>query len=110
MYDLTAFSDDATSYNLSSDIRVIATPGHTLTDVSVIVDNVDGFGRVVIAGDLFECEQDLVDDSLWREAGSEDPDKQTANRARIIELADFIVPGHGPMFQVRDSYKGIAKC
>ena len=30
-------------------------------------------GVVVIAGDLFEKEEDLTDDKIWKEAGSEVP-------------------------------------
>ena len=67
---------------------MIATPGHTLDSVSVIVNNcTSGFSHLlenlgpdsvvaVIAGDLFEKEEDLQDESVWIEAGSEDQAKQ----------------------------------
>lgn len=86
--------------HLTKDIEVIATPGHTLSDVSVVVRNVDGLGTVVVAGDLFEKEADLNDDNIWKEAGSENEEQQIANRAKVLAKADYIVPGHGPMFRV----------
>ena len=44
----------------------------------------------------------LSDDSIWLEAGSQDEQRQRENRARILELSDYIVPGHGPMFKVNE--------
>ena len=83
------------------DLMVMATPGHTLDSVSVKV-NTDN-GVVVVAGDLFEKQDDLADDSIWKEAGSEDEVQQEKNRRKVLEMADFIVPGHGPMFKVLHS-------
>jgi glyoxylase-like metal-dependent hydrolase (beta-lactamase superfamily II) len=63
-------------------------------------------GVVAIAGDTFEREEDISDPSLWRDvAGSEDPAKQEESRKRLLDMADYIVPGHGPMFKVRQAYK-----
>ena len=60
-------------------------------------------GLYLITGDLFEKEEDIKDESIWREAGSEDPEKQVIHRQKVLSTADFIVPGHGPMF--RNAYK-----
>lgn len=91
-------------------IRVIPTPGHTATDVTVLVDtgalgsSQDALGLVAVTGDLFEREEDLTDPSLWRNlGGSEQPELQQANREKILAIADHIIPGHGPMF--RNPYK-----
>ena len=57
-------------------VRVIATPGHTLDSVSlVVVTGTKEQGTVVIAGDNFEKEEDLQDPDLWKSAGSEDEEK-----------------------------------
>ena len=53
----------------------------------------------VCPGDLFECEADLTDDSIWRDV-SENPEVQLENRQKILKIADFIIPGHGPGFKV----------
>jgi len=80
-------------------VRVIATPGHTLDSVSVVVvTGTKEQGTVVIAGDNFEKEEDLQDPDLWKSAGSEDEEKQVESRRSVLDLADWVVPGHGKMF------------
>ena len=76
-------------------VQVVCTPGHTPQDVSVIVRGT-GFGTVVVSGDLFEHEDD---ENLWREF-SECPDKHSESRKKVLEIADWIIPGHGKMFKV----------
>jgi len=58
---------------------------------------------VAIVGDLFEREEDLKDASLWKDC-SFDPIMQAGQRQRILKLADFIIPGHGPMFEVKPEH------
>ncbi|XP_013382854.1 metallo-beta-lactamase domain-containing protein 1-like [Lingula anatina] len=84
-------------------LEVISTPGHTGIDVSVVVRGTDQ-GTVVIAGDLFERAEDLDNPVLWQE-GSENPRLQEQSRIDVLEIADYIVPGHGPMFKVPEDYK-----
>ncbi|RZF39237.1 hypothetical protein LSTR_LSTR010331 [Laodelphax striatellus] len=90
--------DDGKTMKLDDRVKIIPTPGHTLSDVSVIVESEDK--KIAIVGDLFEKEEDIENEFLWRSAGSEDPEKQEKYRKLIIKTADFIIPGHGPMFQV----------
>ena len=77
-------------------VQVISTPGHTSQDVSVIVRGTE-YGTVVICGDLFEHEED---DELWEEF-SESPEKHRKSRQKVLEIADWIVPGHGKLFRVK---------
>ena len=77
---------------------MIPTPGHTLDSVSLQVLTEQGV--VVVAGDTFEKQEDLKDESIWVDAGSQDSSKQTESRKRILAIADFVVPGHGAMFRV----------
>lgn len=85
-------------YIINDYIKIIPTPGHTLQDVSVLVETRQGI--IAITGDLFENEKDLLDDTIWKKAGSDSEELQLANREKILEIADFIVPGHGPMFKL----------
>ena len=78
-------------------LQVFGSPGHTLDSVSVKVVTDDGV--VVVAGDTFEKEEDIEDETIWKLAGSEDEHQQMKSRNEILALADFIVPGHGPMFK-----------
>ncbi|XP_023022513.1 metallo-beta-lactamase domain-containing protein 1 [Leptinotarsa decemlineata] len=84
-------------------VKVIPTPGHTLQDVSVVVDTDNGV--VAVTGDLFEKFEDLEDAGIWKSAGSDSEELQEINRRKILKLADFIVPGHGPMFKVPQHFK-----
>jgi glyoxylase-like metal-dependent hydrolase (beta-lactamase superfamily II) len=78
-------------------IMIVATPGHTDHDLSVLVETHGGVTAVV--GDLFEYEGDETD-GAWR-AWSRNPVQQQASRAAICGLAKCIVPGHGGAFTVK---------
>ena len=88
---------------IDEDVVVVPTPGHTLDSVSVRV-RTEG-GVVFVVGDLFEKAEDVEDESVWRDAGSDDPVAQKKNRRMVLQQADFIVPGHGGMFRVTDDMK-----
>ncbi|XP_036367191.1 metallo-beta-lactamase domain-containing protein 1 isoform X1 [Octopus sinensis] len=90
-------------YEIDDYVEVIATPGHTGEDVSVIVKSTP-LGVVAITGDLFECQEDLEKPHLWQQS-SQKPESQEQYRADILKIADHIIPGHGPMFQVPESCK-----
>lgn len=101
-YDDNKFFNSDGVYAINNNIQIVSTPGHTLVDVSVIVQTAqETFG---IVGDLFENEDDIMDESIWLNAGSENPDSQKKNRKMIMELVDWIIPGHGPMFST-NKYK-----
>lgn len=78
---------------------MLRTPGHTAECVSVKVTNTS-LGTVIITGDLFEKEEDIEDASIWISAGTHNEKLQRDTRHLIIQQADYIVPGHGPMFKV----------
>ncbi|XP_028399196.1 metallo-beta-lactamase domain-containing protein 1-like [Dendronephthya gigantea] len=84
-------------YKIHEDVEVWPTPGHTDSDVSVIVKNTR-HGTVAITGDLFEKAADLAREDLWK-AYSEHEELQRDNREKILGIADYIVPGHGAMFR-----------
>ncbi|XP_069739145.1 LOW QUALITY PROTEIN: metallo-beta-lactamase domain-containing protein 1, partial [Phaenicophaeus curvirostris] len=76
-------------------LEVVATPGHTASHVGLVVRET-ALGTALVAGDLFEKEDD---EEEWR-AASEDPATQEKSRRWALEVADVIVPGHGPPFRV----------
>lgn len=93
-------------YRINDSIEIIATKGHTLCCISVICKKSNLGGKTVaIVGDLFEHEKDIDQPELWENAGSEAPKDQLANRNKIANLADYIVPGHGPMFEVTEEMR-----
>ena len=89
-------------YHIDKNVAVVATPGHTGTCISVIVKNTNlpNKATVAIAGDLFEKEEDIFQESLWIDAGSEHELLQRKNRLMIAEQVEHIIPGHGPIFKV----------
>ena len=90
----------------NTDIEIIKTPGHDQFHCSVLVKTED-LGKVVIAGDVF----------WWADGEEQETDKQgllehedpyvkdekalKESRKRILNLADYIIPGHGEMFKVK---------
>ncbi|KAL5240031.1 hypothetical protein ACI65C_007441 [Semiaphis heraclei] len=98
-YDDSKFFNSDGVYEIDKNIQVISTPGHTLADVSVIVQTIKA--SIGIVGDLFECEEDIMDETIWLNAGSENPILQKKYRKDILEQVDYIIPGHGPMFATK---------
>jgi glyoxylase-like metal-dependent hydrolase (beta-lactamase superfamily II) len=96
LYTIHPFSEGQ-PYKIDDEIEIIPTPGHTEQDISVIVRTAQG--TYVIAGDLFESQDDLENEELWR-SFSEHPEIQKENRHRVLDIADYIIPGHGDMFHV----------
>jgi len=85
-------------------IEIIRTPGHDPSQCSVAADT--DKGKVVIASDVFwwagGMKQKTDRKSLMN---LEDPymkDKAALmkSREKILEIADYIIPGHGKMFKV----------
>ena len=77
---------------VSEKITVIETPGHSDDSVTLMVETVDGI--VAVCGDVF-----------WGSEGPREdvyavrPDLLERSRSRLLELADYIVPGHGDMYE-----------
>lgn len=78
---------------LTKNVKIISTPGHTPECVSVLVNTEDG--NVLVAGDLFVKKQDekgifVEDEKLYYKT-----------RKNIIKKVDYIIPGHAGMFKVK---------
>ncbi|XP_003746687.1 metallo-beta-lactamase domain-containing protein 1 [Galendromus occidentalis] len=96
---------DGSSLRVAEGIEIVPTPGHTASCVSVIVSNTES-GTIAITGDLFEKREDSADPTIWEElGGSEKPLKQAENRVKVLRIADYVVPGHGPMFKVTEDIR-----
>jgi len=81
--------------NFSSDVQIIETPGHSRDGLTFLV-NTDQ-GKVAICGDVFWKENHPAEDPY-----ASDMDKLRKSRKKILEIADFIVPGHADVFEVKD--------
>jgi glyoxylase-like metal-dependent hydrolase (beta-lactamase superfamily II) len=83
-------SRPAEGAEVSPAVTLIETPGHTAQDVSTVIRTDDG---VVVCTHLW-----------WTPEGpridprATDQEALDRNRERVLEIADIVVPGHGPPF------------
>jgi glyoxylase-like metal-dependent hydrolase (beta-lactamase superfamily II) len=80
----------AEGFELSPNITLIETPGHTPQDLTTLVTTDAG---VVAFTHLWWAADGPADDPYTHDAGV-----LRANRARVLSVAFEIVPGHGPRF------------
>jgi len=81
---------EAEGFQVSPGVSLIETPGHTPQDITTLVEADDG---VVAFTHLWWAADGPAEDPY-----APDPALVHANRARVLELATAIVPGHGPRF------------
>jgi glyoxylase-like metal-dependent hydrolase (beta-lactamase superfamily II) len=81
----------------SSNIQIVATPGHNDTDITLFVTTEEGV--VAICGDVFWREDYPTDprDDMF----ASKPDQLKQSRKEVLKIADWIIPGHGPMFRAK---------
>jgi glyoxylase-like metal-dependent hydrolase (beta-lactamase superfamily II) len=83
------------SENLTSDIQVLHTPGHDYTGITLFVKT--SAGIVAICGDVFwkkNYPQDPKDDAY-----ASNPGRLAESRKMILDMADWIIPGHGEIYK-----------
>ena len=81
---------DADGVDLTPSVRLLATPGHTPQDITVLVGTPE---RVVALTHLWWTADGPAEDPF-----APDPDLLRTQRERVLDVADLIVPGHGPAF------------
>jgi len=77
----------------TNDIKIIKTPGHNYTSLTLLIKTEKGI--VAIVGDVFWKERFPEQDAY-----ADNASQLAESRKKVLELADFIIPGHGPMFKV----------
>lgn len=87
-------SRPAEGFALSPSIRLIETPGHTPQDITTLVSTADG---LVAFTHLWWSADGPAEDPY-----APDPVLLHTNRARVLGLAQLIVPGHGAPFAVSE--------
>ena len=83
-------SREADGVNLSPSVRLLATPGHTPQDLTVLVGTRDG---IVALTHLWWTGEGPAEDPY-----ASDRDLLRSQRERVLALADRVLPGHGPSF------------
>lgn len=82
---------------IAKDVSILLTPGHTEDHMSVLVKTEKG--NVVIAGDAI-ADKSFVELSVAPPLATDFRDYDES-RKKIIAVADYIIPGHGDMFEVK---------
>jgi glyoxylase-like metal-dependent hydrolase (beta-lactamase superfamily II) len=80
---------------VSPSVYLARTPGHTAEDLAVVVGTPDGV--VVCTHSWFNATSRVEDED------PEDADALRTSRRAILEIADRIIPGHGPAFTPQDA-------
>jgi glyoxylase-like metal-dependent hydrolase (beta-lactamase superfamily II) len=86
---------------LGKDVEIIETPGHVLEHLSILVNT--SKGKIAIAGDVIwwmTSEKQVFDINQKDHNQAKDMEKLMESRKKLIEIADYIIPGHGKMFEV----------
>jgi glyoxylase-like metal-dependent hydrolase (beta-lactamase superfamily II) len=83
---------DGDGHHLSPDVSVIETPGHAQECAALVVRTDDG--TVVLTHAWWFADMTPVRDPLAWDQGALD-----RSRERILDIADIVVPGHGPAFR-----------
>lgn len=79
---------------VSKDVKIIKTPGHEKTSLTLLVKTEEGL--VAVCGDVF-WKEDFPESDPY----ADDPKKLLESRKKIKEIADWIVPGHSGMYKVK---------
>ncbi|OGY93068.1 MAG: hypothetical protein A3H70_05515 [Candidatus Komeilibacteria bacterium RIFCSPLOWO2_02_FULL_48_11] len=85
-------------------IQAMPTPGHAHEHGALVVKTEKG--RVAVAGDLFWWNDGEKQKTDWRslvykkDAYVKNWKQLVASRKKLLELADWIIPGHGKVFRV----------
>lgn len=76
----------------TENIQILRTPGHDSTSITLFVNTKDGI--VAVCGDVFWKENQPQNDIYVSNQ------KELENsRDLVIKMADWIIPGHGPMYK-----------
>ncbi len=79
----------------TENIRIIKTPGHDNTSITLLVKTNQGI--VAICGDVF-----WKNNYPEKDAYAQDDEQLQQSRKTVLKEADFIIPGHGPMYRVEN--------
>lgn len=87
-----------------TNLKIIQTPGHSPEHCSLVVPTTNG--TYVIAGDVFwwtDEEEQKIDIKKEDVAHPEEVNMKNLmeSRKKVLEIADYVIPGHGKMFKVK---------
>lgn len=80
--------------NLTKNIQILETPGHSYTGLTLLVET--SLGVIAICGDVFWKRNYPKVDKY-----ADNPKKLKESRKKLLKIADYIIPGHAGMFKVK---------
>lgn len=89
---------------LGEGVEIVKTPGHDPFHCSIIIETTD-LGKIAISGDIFwwidgqEPEKDFESLINLEDPYVKNEEALKESRKKILEIADWIIPGHGKMFK-----------
>lgn len=89
-----------------TELKIVKTPGHSKEHCSILADTDNGV--IAVAGDVFwwmdDEKQDTNYQSLLRKEDKLAYDfiALQKSRRKLLEIADYIIPGHGKMFKINN--------
>ena len=78
----------------TDNIEIIKTPGHDYSGITLLVKTDKGV--VAVCGDVFWKENFPEDDPY-----ASDKEKLKESREKVLAMADWVIPGHDGIFQVK---------
>ncbi len=93
---ISVFKEDELDFG---GVKFISTPGHTQGHVSIVIDT--DKGKIVVSGDAITNERWADLKNKMESKHNCDPEGWEKSRKKILQIADYIIPGHGPMFKVK---------
>lgn len=105
IYSFDSKSEDHDGRIPGTDVQIIKTPGHDQFHCAVVVKNTK-LGTVAIVADVFwwrenqEQKTDTASLIAHKDPYVKNQKQLDASRKKVLEVADYIIPGHGGMFKV----------
>ena len=87
------------NYQVSENIKIIETPGHTPGSISVVVFSKKESKTYVVCGDALPIKDNYTE---WVPPGINfNPKIALVSMKKIVDIADFVIPGHDKMFEIK---------
>lgn len=84
---------------IAKDVSVIELPGHSSDLLGLVIET--SIGKIVIASDAIASEKNVQMEIKPPKMLLSNEKQYDSSRKKILEIADYIVPGHGAMFKVQ---------
>lgn len=87
------------NFQVNENIKIIETPGHTPGSISVVLNSPEISKTYVVSGDALPIKDNYIQ---WVPPGINfNPKIALASMKKIVDIADFVIPGHDAMFEIK---------